>query len=350
MEVINRYITIKNHVDGASQDSDFELRSSPLVLSLEPGSDEVIVKNLYVSIYPGQLIRMKSYSSSQECSKSAAAITPGEDIDAYGVGKVVVSGNPKFGKGDIVAGLLKWGEFTVVKPGGMLNKLDPMGFPLSYHVGMLGSVSGLSGLTAYAGFFEVCKPKKGEKVFVSAALGSVGNLVGQFAKVLGCYVVGCAGSKEKVALLKEKLGFDDAFNYREEPDLESTLQRYFPDGIDIYFDNVGGHMQKAAVSNMNINGRIAVCGVISEYTDRQKRAAPSMMDVIYKRIKIQGFLAGDYLNLFGDFLSTTCDYLRTGEIQPLEDISDGVESIPSALINLFGGQNTGKKIIKVAEE
>ncbi|KAK8543503.1 hypothetical protein V6N13_076311 [Hibiscus sabdariffa] len=327
MEVVNRYITIKNHVEGAPQDSDFELRSSPLVLSMEPGSDEVIVKNLYVSIDPAQLNRMKSYSSSQDCSTFAVAMTPGEDIDAYGVGKVVVSGNPKFGKGDIVAGFLKWGGFTVVKSGGMLNKLDPMGFPLSYHVGILG----FSGLTAYVGFFEICKPKKGEKV-------------------VGFYVVGSAGSKEKVALLKEKLGFDGAFNYREETDLKSTLQRYFPDGIDIYFDNVGGDMQGAAVSNMNINGRIAVCGVISEYTDREKRAAPSMIDVIYKRLKIQGFLAGDYLNLFGDFLSTTCDYLRAGEIQPLEDISDGVESIPSALINLFEGQNIGKKIIKIAEE
>ncbi|KAE8682756.1 common plant regulatory factor 1-like [Hibiscus syriacus] len=346
MEIINRYITIKNHVDGAPQDSDFKLKSSPLSLSLDPGSHEVIVKNLYVSIDPYLLNRMKSYSFSQQSSAYAVAITPGEDIDAYGVGKVVASGNSKFDKGDIVAGLLKWGEFTVVKPGGMLNKLDLMGFPLSYHVGILG----FSGLTAYAGLFEICKPKKGEKVFVSAALGSVGNLVGQFAKVLGCYVVGCAGSNAKVALLKEQLGIDDAFNYREETDLKSTLHRYFPDGIDIYFDNVGGHMQEAVLSNMNINGRIAVCGVISEYTDCGKRAAPSMIDVIYKRIKIQGFLAGDYLNLFGDFLSTTCDYLRTGKIQPLEDISDGVESIPSALINLFGGQNIGKKIVKIAQE
>ncbi|KAE8714193.1 2-alkenal reductase (NADP(+)-dependent) [Hibiscus syriacus] len=345
MEVMNRYITIKNHVNGAPQESDFELKSSPLSLSLDPDSDEVIVQNLYVSIDPYQLNRMKSYSSSQERSTYAVAFTPGEAIDTYGVGKVVASGNPKFEKGDIVAGLLHWGEFTVVKPGGMLNKLDPMGFPLSYHVGILG----FSGLTAYAGFYEICKPKKGEKVFVSAALGSVGNLVGQFAKALGCYVVGSAGSKEKVALLKEKLGFDDAFNYREETDLNSTIKRYFPDGIDIYFDNVGGDMQAAAVSNMNINGRVAVCGVISEYTDGKKRAAPDMMDIIYKRIKMQGFLSGDYFNLFGDFLSTTCDHLWSGKIQPLEDISDGVESIPSAFFNLFRGQNIGKKMVKVAQ-
>ncbi|KAB2079638.1 hypothetical protein ES319_A05G018000v1 [Gossypium barbadense] len=346
MDVVNRYITINNHINIAPQDSDFELKASPLSLSLDPASNVVIVKNLYVSIDPYQLNRMKSFSASQKTSDFAVAIVPGEAIDTYGVGKVVASTNPEFDKGDIVVGLLNWGEFTVVKAGGMLNKLNPMGFPLSYHVGILG----FSGLTAYAGLFEICKPKKGEKVFVSAALGSVGNLVGQFAKLSGCYVVGCAGSKEKVALLKEKLGFDDAFNYREETDLNSTLKRYFPNGIDIYFDNVGGEMQEVAVSNMNINGRIAVCGVISEYLDSEKRAAPSMIEVIYKRIKIQGFLAGDYLNIFGDFLSTTCDRLRTGKIQPLEDISDGVESIPSAFISLYRGQNIGKKIVKIAEE
>ncbi|XVF48099.1 hypothetical protein PTKIN_Ptkin03bG0164300 [Pterospermum kingtungense] len=344
--VINRYVTIKTHVDGAPQESDFELKSSTLALSLDPGSNEVIVKNLHLSVDPYQINRMKSYSSSQKSSSYAVAIIPGEAIDTYGVGKVVASGNPKFEKGDIVAGLLKWGEYTVIKAGGTLNKLNPMGFPLSYHVGILG----FSGLAAYAGFFKVCKPKKGEKVFVSAASGSVGNLVGQFAKLFGCYVVGCAGTKEKVAVLKEKLGFDDAFNYKEETEMKSTLKRYFPDGIDIYFDNVGGEMQEAAIDNMKINGRIAVCGVISEYTDAEKPAAPSMIDVIYKRIKIQGFLAGDHLNVFADFLSTTSDHLLTGKLQPLEDISDGVESIPSAFISLFRGQNIGKKIVKIAEE
>ncbi|XP_017982586.1 PREDICTED: 2-alkenal reductase (NADP(+)-dependent) [Theobroma cacao] len=346
MEVINRYVTIKTHVDGAPEESDFELKASAVALSLEPGSNEVIVKNLCVSIDPYQLNRMKSYSSSQKSSDFAVGIIPGEAIDTYGVGKVVISENSEFEKDDIVAGLLNWGEYTVIKPGGMLNKLNPMGFPLSYHVGILG----FSGLTAYAGFFEVCKPKRGEKVFVSAASGSVGNLVGQYAKLIGCYVVGCAGSKDKVALLKEKLGFDEAFNYKEETDLKSTLRRYFPDGIDIYFDNVGAEMQEAAIVNMKIHGRIAVCGVISEYTDAGKRAAPSMIEVIYKRIKIQGFLAGDYLNIFTDFLSTTRDHLRTGKIKPLEDISDGVESIPCAFISLYRGQNIGKKIVKIAEE
>ncbi|KAF5934952.1 hypothetical protein HYC85_026081 [Camellia sinensis] len=148
-------------------------------------------------------------------------------------------------------------------------------------------------------------------------------------------------------LLKEKLGFDDAFNYKEETDLKSTLKRYFPDGIDIYFDNVGGDMLEAAVFNMNTFGRVAVCGVISEYTDVAKRAAPDMLDVIYKRITIQGFLAADQMNVYADFLSTTADHLRNGKMEVLEDISHGVESIPTAFMALFSGDNIGKMIVQI---
>ncbi|XP_059431631.1 NADP-dependent alkenal double bond reductase P2-like [Corylus avellana] len=211
-------------------------------------------------------------------------------------------------------------------------------------------LAGVSGWTAYAGFFEVCKPKKGEKVFVSAASGSVGNLVGQYAKLFGCYVVGCAGSKQKVELLKEKLGFDDAFNYKEETDLKSALKRYFPDGIDIYFDNVGAEMQEAAVANMNAFGRVAVCGVMSEYTDAGKRAAPDMIEVVYKRITIRGFLIVDHMNVYEDFISTTSDQIRRGDMQVIEDIATGLENIPSAFIGLFRGDNIGKKIVKIAEQ
>nr|GMC60400.1 NADP-dependent alkenal double bond reductase P2-like [Ipomoea batatas]GMD75232.1 NADP-dependent alkenal double bond reductase P2-like [Ipomoea batatas]GMD78859.1 NADP-dependent alkenal double bond reductase P2-like [Ipomoea batatas] len=282
-------------------------------------------------------------------------------IDACGVGKVLASGRGDIKKDDLVAGLLSWGEYCVLKEGSLLNKLDPMGFPLSHHVGILG----FSGLSAYCGLFEICKPEKGEKVFVSAASGSVGNLVGQYAKLFGCYVVGCAGSQQKVNILKEKLGFDDAFNYNEESDLNSTLkrsnleysmlhlpfERCFPEGIiDIYFDNVGGRMLEAAVANMNPHGRVAACGVISEYTNATERAAPNMIDVIYKRIKIQGFLSSDFMNVHADFHSRTLEYLKAGKIKVLEDISHGVENIPSAFIGLFRGDNIGKKMVQIADE
>ncbi|KAI3709465.1 hypothetical protein L2E82_39227 [Cichorium intybus] len=209
--------------------------------------------------------------------------------------------------------------------------------------------TGLSGLTAYAGLFEICKPKKGEKVFVSAACGSVGNLVGQYTKHLGCYVVGCASSLKKVKLFKEKLGFDEAFNYNEEADLKSILKRYFPDGIDIYFDNVGAEMLEAAILNMNLDGRVAVCGVISQYTDNEKRARPIMLSVIYKRITLRGFLANDYLSLFPEFITTTVNLINTGKIHVLEDVSIGLESVPSAFVGLFRGNNVGKTVVQVSD-
>lgn len=346
MEIKNKYVAIKSNINGAPEESDFEIKVENVSLIVEPESKEVIVKNLFLSIDPYQINRMKSQSSSQAAISFAAAIIPGDAIDTYGVGRVLVSHRPDFKKDDLVAGLLTWGEYTRVKEGSLLNKLDPLGFPLSYHVG----VFGFSGLAAYGGFFDVCKPKPGEKVFVSAASGSIGNLVGQYAKLLGCYVVGSAGSQEKVKFLKETLGFDDAFNYKQETDLKSALKRCFPQGIDVYFDNVGGKMLEAAVANMNSFGRVAICGVISEYANASTRAAPEMLDIVYKRITIQGFLAADLMKVYADFLSKTVEYLQAGKLKAIEDVSQGVESIPSAFIGLFRGDNIGKKIVKVADE
>ncbi|KAL2344034.1 hypothetical protein Fmac_005319 [Flemingia macrophylla] len=346
MEVKNKYVVIKHHIEDAPKESNFEIKTVDFTLSVESGSDDIIVKNLYISIDPYQISRMKSHSSSQGAISFALPITPGEPIDGAVIGKVVASGNAKFHKDDLVLGVFSWAEYSLVKEGNILRKIESSEFPLSYYLGVLG----FNGLSAYAGFFELCKPVKGEKVFVSAASGAVGNLVGQYAKLLGCYVVGCAGSQKKVALLKEKLGFDDAFNYKEEKDLNSTLKRYFPDGIDVYFDNVGGEMLEAAIVNMKTFGRVAVCGVISEYTNTGMRASPNMLDVVYKRISIKGFLAADFLNVFEDFFIKTLDYIRSGKLKVIEDVSPAVESIPSAFVGLFRGDNIGKKIINLEQE
>ncbi|XP_027329614.1 2-alkenal reductase (NADP(+)-dependent)-like [Abrus precatorius] len=346
MEVTNKYIVVKHHIDDAPKESHFEIKNGVFALPVKAGSNDIIVKNLYISIDPYQINRMKSYSSSQSAINFTVRITPGEAIDALVIGKVVASGNAKFEKDDLVMGVFTWAEYCVVKEESIIKKIDSSEFPLSYHLGVLG----FSGVSAYVGFFEVCKPQKGEKVFVSAASGSVGNLVGQFAKLFGCYVVGCAGNQKKVALLKEKLGFDDAFNYKEEADLNATLKRYFPDGIDIYFDNVGGKMLEAAVANMKAFGRVAACGVISEYTDAGKRASPNLLDVVYKRITIRGFLAADFMSDFEVILAKILAYLRTGKLYVIEDMSSGVESIPPSFVGLFNGDNIGKKLVTLAEE
>ncbi|XP_066378191.1 NADP-dependent alkenal double bond reductase P2-like [Miscanthus floridulus] len=348
MEVVNRYVATRHHIEGAPTEADFEVKEE--TARWAPDSGEVLVRNLYLSIDPYQLNRMKRSSASHLAVDS---ILPGQRIAAYAGGEVVASACEEYKAGDVVAGVLGWEDYTLFKPSPavLMSKVadsaaadDDAGFPLSHHISVLGT----SGMTAYGGLFEVGKPVKGEKVFVSAASGSVGSLVGQFAKIAGCYVVGCAGTKAKVDLLKDKLGFDDAFNYKEEPDLKSALKRYFPDGIDVYFENVGGEMLEAALANMNTYGRVALSGVIAEYTGGGRRAVPDLLDVIYKRITIRGFFAWDFLPKFAEFNTIIADWIREGKVKVVEDVSDGLESVPSAFAALFRGQNVGKKLVKLA--
>ncbi|AQL04391.1 hypothetical protein Zm00014a_013436 [Zea mays] len=356
MEVVNRYVATRHHIEGAPTEADFEVKEE--MARWAPDSGEVLVRNLYLSIDPYQLNRMKRSSVTH---LAVEGILPGQAastllspspsvkrITTYAAGEVVASACEEYKAGDKVAGVLGWEDYTLFKPSPavVMSKVadDAAGFPLSHHINVLGT----SGMTAYGGFFEVCKPVKGEKVFVSAASGSVGSLVGQFAKLAGCYVVGCAGTAAKVDLLKGKLGFDDAFNYKEEPDLKSALKRYFPDGIDIYFENVGGEMLEAALANMNPYGRVALSGVISEYTGGARRAVPDLLEVIYKRITIRGFFAYDFLSKFAEFNAVIGGWVRDGKVQVLEDVSDGLESVPSAFAALFRGQNVGKKLVKLA--
>ncbi|KAL7219509.1 hypothetical protein ACSBR2_012545 [Camellia fascicularis] len=208
---------------------------------------------------------------------------------------------------------------------------------------------GSPGLTAYVGFHEVCTPKKGEYVFVSAASGAVGQLVGQFAKLMGCYVVGSAGTQEKVDLLK-KLGFDEAFNYKEEHDLDAALKRYFPQGIDIYFENVGGKMLDAVLLNMRNYGRIAICGMVSQYNLEQPEGVKNLMQLLYKRVRMEGFVVFDCHPRYSKFLASVLPYIREGKITYVEDIVEGLENGPSALVRLFRGHNVGKQLVVVAHE
>ncbi|PIA64714.1 hypothetical protein AQUCO_00100286v1 [Aquilegia coerulea] len=205
----------------------------------------------------------------------------------------------------------------------------------------------MPGLTAYVGFHEICSPKKGETVYVSAAFGAIGQLVGQFAKLMGCYVVGSAGTKEKVELLKNKFGFDDAFNYKEEQDLTVALKRCFPEGIDIYFENVGGRMLDAVLVNMNVHGRIAVCGLISQYNLTEHDGVHNLFCMVTKRIRMQGFIEPDYQHMYPQFLELVVQYIREGKIVYMEDMVEGLEEAPTALIGVFSGRNVGKQVVRI---
>ncbi|XP_055800822.1 2-alkenal reductase (NADP(+)-dependent)-like [Solanum dulcamara] len=337
----NKQIILKHYVEGYPKESDMEFKNNSIKLNVPEGSNVVVLKNLYLSCDPYMRNRMSKLEGSY-----VESFTPGSPITGYGVSKVLESGDPNFQKGDLVWGMTGWEEYSIVTAthSSLLKINHDKDVPLSYYTGILG----MPGMTAYAGFYEICSPKKGENVFVSAASGAVGQLVGQFAKMLGCYVVGSAGTKEKVDLLKNKFGFDEAFNYKEEQDLDATLKRYFPDGIDIYFENVGGKMLDAVLLNMKLHGRIAVCGMISQYNLKKTEGVHNLFNVIAKRIRMEGFLVFDYYHLYPKYLEIIIQQIKAKNIVYVEDIAEGLESAPNALVGLFSGSNVGKQIVMVS--
>ncbi|KAK4436622.1 2-alkenal reductase (NADP(+)-dependent) [Sesamum alatum] len=341
-EVSNKQIVLRDYVKGFPKESDMTVKTSTIKLKVpEDCSDAILVKNLYLSCDPYMRGRMRKTEGSYVDS-----FTPGSAITGYGVARIVDSSHPNFKKGDLVWGMTGWEEYSLIRSTQGLFKIQHTDVPLSYYTGILG----MAGHTAYSGFYEVCSPKKGEFVFISAASGAVGQLVGQFAKLLGCYVVGSAGSKDKVDLLKNKFGFDDAFNYKEEPDLNAALKRYFPDGIDIYFENVGGKMLDAVLLNMKVHGRIAVCGMISQYNLEQPEGVHNLFNLITKRIRMQGFAVFDYYHLYHKFLDMVLPLIKQGKLNYIEDIAEGLESAPGALVGLFYGRNVGKQVVVVSRE
>ncbi|KAL0382010.1 UNVERIFIED_CONTAM: 2-alkenal reductase (NADP(+)-dependent) [Sesamum calycinum] len=341
-EVSNKQIVLRDYVKGFPKESNMTLKTSTVKLKVpEDCSDAILVKNLYLSCDPYMRNRMSKMEGSY-----VESFTPGSPIAGYGVARVIDSSHPDIKKGDLVWGITGWEEYSLIRDPVILFKIQDTDVPLSYYTGLLG----MPGMTAYAGFYEVCSPKKGETVYVSAASGAVGQLVGQFAKLMGCYVVGSAGSKDKVELLKNKFGFDDAFNYKEEQDLNAALKRYFPDGIDIYFENVGGKMLDAVLLNMKIHGRIAVCGMISQYNLEQSEGVHNLFTLVTKRIRMEGFGVFDYYHLYQKFLDMVLPLIKEGKINYVEDIAEGLESAPAALVGLFYGRNVGKQVVVVSRE
>ncbi|XP_009401138.2 2-alkenal reductase (NADP(+)-dependent)-like isoform X1 [Musa acuminata AAA Group] len=343
--MVNRKVVLKHHLppDRMPKESDMELVATDTVrLRVPSGSMAVLVKNLYLSCDPYMRSRMTKHDE----PSYVPDFVPGTPISSHGVGKVLDSGHPDFKVGDYVWGMTGWEEYSLITSTEHLIKINHTDVPLSYYIGILG----MPGLTAYAGFYEICSPKKGEHVFISAASGAVGQLVGQFAKLMGCYVVGSAGSDEKVNLLKNKLGFHEAFNYKKEPDLNKALKRCFPEGIDIYFENVGGAMLDAVLANMRLNGRIAVCGMISQYNLGKHDGVHNLLALIAKCIRMQGFLVSNYYKCYREFEEKVVQYMKEGKIVYIEDIAEGLENAPSALTGLFAGRNVGKQLIVVARE
>uniref|UniRef100_A0A0D9XXX6 Enoyl reductase (ER) domain-containing protein n=1 Tax=Leersia perrieri TaxID=77586 RepID=A0A0D9XXX6_9ORYZ len=338
--VSNKRVILKRYVKGFVSEDDMEVVTAvapPLAVAAD--SKAVVVKNLYVSCDPYMRNRMTRH----EVPSYVPDFVPGEVLANFGVMRVISSGHPDFKAGDLLWGITGWEEYTLINNPESLFRINHPELPLSYYTGM-------PGLTAYAGFFDVSKPKKGEYVFISAASGAVGQIVGQLAKITGCYVVGSAGSDKKVNLLRTKFGFDDAFNYKKESDLEAALKRCFPVGIDIYFENVGGAMLDAVLPNMRLGGRIATCGMISQYNLEQPEGVGNLFYIVAKRLRMEGFMVFDYYDRYCKFEKEMAGYLKEGKVTYIEDIAEGLDAAPAALIKLYTGHNVGKQLVAVTRE
>jgi NADPH-dependent curcumin reductase CurA len=257
------------------------------------------------------------------------------------VGQVVASRNDAHTEGSWVVHGLGWREWAL-SDGSGLRRVDASVAPISTSLGVLG----MPGLTAYYGLLELGRPKEGETVFVSGAAGAVGSTVGQMAKITGCRVIGSAGSEEKLAWLRE-LGFDAVFNYHERRAREA-LGELAPDGIDIYFDNVGGDHLEAAIGALRLRGRVVACGSISRYNDVEPTPGPrNMFMVVTKRLRIQGYIISDHFDRFGEFYAAAQEWVRDGRLRYRETVIEGIENAPQAFLGLLRGENIGKMLVKV---
>jgi len=305
----------------------------------EPGPGEVLVRNVYMSVDPymrGRMREGRSYAQPWEVGRPA---------DGRAVGVVVRSGDPRLAPGDRVASMLGWREHYVAR-GETLNKLDPA-VPLSAYLGVLG----IPGFTGWYGLKEIGKPKAGETLVVSGAAGATGSVVVQIGKILGCRVVGTAGTEAKCAWLTKELGADAAINYRTAGDLYEALRRACPNGIDVYFENVGGPMLDAVLRQINPLARIPLCGMISQYNFEVPEPGPRyLFSMIGNRALMQGFIISDHMPRYPEFLAEVGGWLKAGRIKYEETIVEGIDRAVTAFLGLFQGDNTGKMVVRLGPE
>ncbi len=331
---MNKKIILNNRPEGNAELSDFKFIEEE---SPKPMDGEVLLKTLYVSVDPylrGRMNDEKSYVPPFKLN---------EPISSGIIAEVMESKNDSFKKGDYVNGNLDWSEYQVHNGKG-LTKVDAEKAPLSAYLGVVG----MTGLTAYFGLTEIGKPKNGETVVVSGAAGAVGTVVGQIAKIKGCKVIGIAGTDEKVDLLKSKFGYDEGINYKITKDMKTAISKYAPDGVDVYYDNVGGEITDAVMKNIARNARVVVCGAISVYNDTEMPTGPRITPTLIKNsVLMQGFTIGNYASQFEEGMKQLTTWLKDEQLKYSETIVEGFDQIPQAFLDLFEGKNKGKMIVKV---
>ncbi|REJ80779.1 MAG: NADP-dependent oxidoreductase [Acidobacteria bacterium] len=332
----SREIHLKNRPQGMPEAGDFELVETEV---REPGEGEVTVRNLCMSVDPymrGRMMDRKSY---------VPPFALGEVMTGGAIGRVVRSRSEDLAEGDHVSSMYGWREaFTC--PAGELRRLGELSAPPSAYLGVLG----MPGMTAYVGLLEVAALKDGETVFVSGAAGAVGSVVGQIAKIKGCRVVGSAGSAEKIRWLTEDLGFEAAFDYHD-GSIPEQLRAAAPDGLDVYFDNVGGDHLQAAIGHMRQFGRIALCGAISVYNATEPQPGPNNLTLaIGLGLTLRGFIVSHFQHLGDRFRADMEQWVASGRVRYEETVMEGVERAPEAFMGLFTGANTGKMIVQLGAD
>lgn len=329
-----RTIQLSSRPVGLPKISDFKFVTEELPKIKE---GEMLLKAVYLSVDPylrGRMMEGKSYVEPFELNKV---------LSSGMIAEVIESKLEGFSKGDFVSGMLEWKEYQVVKGEGLL-KVDGSKAPLSAYLGVLG----MTGLTAYFGLLEIGQPKAGETVVVSGAAGAVGSIVGQIAKLKGCRVVGIVGNDEKVAQLVSEYGFDAAINYNTIKNMSEAIAEACPEGVDVYFDNVGGEISDGVMMNVNRFARIIVCGAISLYNSTSVPMGPRVQPILIKNsVLMQGFVIFNYKERFGEAIPQLAKWLQEGKLKSTETVVKGFENIPQAFIDLFKGKNKGKMVVEI---
>jgi NADPH-dependent curcumin reductase CurA len=330
---MSREIRLASRPKGPATADNFTLAQ----VELEPIQDgQVLVRNLYMSVDPYMRGRMNDAQS------YVPPFELGKPLEGGAVGEVVESRTKEFKPGDAVVSFLGWREYGIARPSALRSVARDVQ-PLSVYLGVLG----MTGMTAWAGL-QLVEVKAGDVIYISGAAGAVGSVAGQLAKLHGCRVIGSAGSTEKVTFLRDECGFDSVFDYKRGPVLEQ-LNRAAPDGIDVYFDNVGGEALEAALSALRVNGRIIACGAISRYNEETPQSGPTnLFNMITKRLTMKGMIVSDWLDRQAEFEKEVGGYFRAGKIKHKETVVEGIDSAVGAFIGLFHGKNVGKMVVKLA--
>tara|TARA_B110000003_G_C16601480_1_gene515825 strand:- start:411 stop:1409 length:999 start_codon:yes stop_codon:yes gene_type:complete len=327
----NTKILLKTKCEGLPEESDFEKTKEERI---EPKEGQIKCESLYLSLDP----YLRGKINGRHIS---GAIFPGELMTGEVISRVTSSADPAFKKGDLIISHSGWQSHPVINAADALKIID-LGIPVSTYLGILG----MPGLTAYAGLLRLAKPKEKDVVLVSAASGAVGSMVGQIAKIKNCYVVGIAGSDEKCSWVTKTTSMDECINYKKE-NLTEKIKKYCPQGIDIYYDNVGAETLQAAMEQLAPYSRVILCGLMSQYNSDSMPAGPNPAWIIKARAIVKGMVVYDHEDMRVDFLSDVSKWIKEERIHYLEDITEGLANAPAAFSRLMRGLNTGKTIIKI---